>query len=148
MMPRASSVRCSCPWRVKPISPMTHLPCFDFELGDEHRLRELARHRVRSRPSEETATNRQGEAARNLNLALRQSQMDIFDFILIFPVTEASELFHVDGFYGGTGVWYYYFPVAVPPFSLVNSGLPERPGAVQGPKRRSGPWTARTDLES
>ena len=41
--------------------------------------------------------------------------MDIFDFILIFPVAEASELFHVDGFYGGTGVWYYYFPVAVPP---------------------------------
>ena len=57
--------------------------------------------------------------------------MDIFDFILIFPVAEASELFHVDGFCGGPGVW-YYFPVAVSPFSLVNSGLPDRPAAVQG----------------
>ena len=34
------------------------------------------------------------------------------------------------------------------PFTLVNSGLPDRPGAVQGAKRRSGPLTARTDLES
>ena len=36
-----------------------------------------------------------------------------------------------------------------PPFSLINSYPPsDRPGAVQGAKRRSGPLTARTDLES
>ena len=35
-----------------------------------------------------------------------------------------------------------------PPFSLVNSPPSDRPGAVQGAKRRSGPLTARTDLES
>ena len=36
---------------------------FDFELGDKHLLREEVGHRVRSRPSEEGPTNRQGEAA-------------------------------------------------------------------------------------
>ena len=34
-----------------------------------------------ARLSEEIATNRQGEAARNLNRSSPQSQMDIFDFI-------------------------------------------------------------------
>ena len=66
---------------------------FDFELGDEHRLRDPAGHRVRSRLSEEIATNRQGKAARNLNRS-SAIQMDIFDFILLFPMAEASELFH------------------------------------------------------
>ena len=33
-----------------------------------------------------------------------------------------------------------------PPFPLVNSSPSDRPGAVQGAKRRSGPLTARTDL--
>ena len=60
-------VRCSCPWRVNPIIPDDPSTLFDFELGDEHRLRDPAGHRVRSRPSKEIATNRQGEAARNLN---------------------------------------------------------------------------------
>ena len=67
MMSRASLVRYSCPWRVKPIFPMTHRPCLIFELGDEHRLGDPAGHGVRSRPGKEIATNRQGEAARNLN---------------------------------------------------------------------------------
>ena len=40
---------------------------FDFKLSDEHRLRDPAGRRVRSRLSEEITTNRQGEAARNLN---------------------------------------------------------------------------------
>ena len=51
----------------KPYIPDDSSTLFDFELGDEHRLRDPAGHRVRSRLSEEIATNRQGEAARNLN---------------------------------------------------------------------------------
>ena len=62
-------------------------------------------------------------------------------------MAEASELFHETDSTAWPGVW-YYFPVAVPPFSLVNSGLPDRPGTVQGAKRQSGPLTARTYLES
>ena len=55
-----------------PMARKTYIPddpstLFDFELGDEHRLRDPAGHRVRSRLSEEIATNRQGKAARNLN---------------------------------------------------------------------------------
>ena len=42
-------------------------PLFDFELGDEHRRREPAGHKVRPRLSKEIATNRQGKADRNLN---------------------------------------------------------------------------------
>ena len=52
----------------KPYIPDDPSTLFDLELGDEHRrLREPAGHRVRSRLSEEIATNRQGKAARNLN---------------------------------------------------------------------------------
>ena len=56
-----------------PVARKTDIPddpsaLFDFKLGDVHRrLREPAPHGVRSRLSEEIATNRQGEAARNLN---------------------------------------------------------------------------------
>ena len=146
MMSRASLVRCSCPWRVNPIFPMTHLPYLTSSWVTST-VSEIQR---ATGPGPGSA-KRSPRIARGrppaISIALRQSQMDIFDFILIFPVAEASELFHVDGFCGGPGVW-YYFPVAVSPFSLVNSGLPDRPAAVQGAKRRSGPLTARTDLES
>ena len=57
---------------------------FDFELGDEHLLREEVGHRVRSRPSEEGTTKCQGRPPL-ISIALRQSQMDIFDFISFFP---------------------------------------------------------------
>ena len=67
MMSRASLVRYSCPWRVKPIFPMNPSTLFDFELGDEHRLRDPVGHRVRSKTNEERTTNRQGDAAGNLN---------------------------------------------------------------------------------
>ena len=55
-----------------PVARKTYIPddpstLFDFKLGDVHRLRDPAGHRVRSRLSEEIATNRQGEAARNIN---------------------------------------------------------------------------------
>ena len=45
---------------------------FDFELGDKHLLREEVGYRVRGRPP-------------LISIALRQSQMDIFDFISFFP---------------------------------------------------------------
>ena len=55
-----------------PVARKTYIPddpstLFDFELGDEHRLRDPAGHRVRSRPNEEIATNCQRDAASNLN---------------------------------------------------------------------------------
>ena len=46
--------------------------------------------------------------------------MDIFDFIFLFPVAEAAELFLRDRFYGGPGVWYYL------PCSGSERGGPER----------------------
>ena len=49
-----------------------------------------------------------------MSIALRQSQMDIFDFILIFTYGRSLGAILRDGFYGRTGVW-YYFPVTVPP---------------------------------
>ena len=51
----------------KPYIPDDPSTLFDFELGDEHRLRDPAGHRVRSRPNEEIATNCQRDAASNLN---------------------------------------------------------------------------------
>ena len=67
MMSRASLVRCSCPWRVKPIFPMTHLPCLTSSWVTST-VSEIQRATgCRSRLSEEIATNRQGKAARNLN---------------------------------------------------------------------------------
>ena len=139
MMSRASLVRCSCPWRVNPIFPMTHRPC-------------LTSSWVMSTVSEiQRATGcGPGSAKRSprivrgrppaISIALRQSQMDIFDFILLSR----------DRFYQAGGLVLPPLgnsPAAVPPFFLVNSGLPDRPGAVQGAKRHSGPLAARTDLE-
>ena len=66
---------------------------FDFELGDEHRFREEVGHRVRSRPSEEGTTNRQGEAALNLNCSSAIPD-GYLRFHLAFPVAKTSELFH------------------------------------------------------
>ena len=61
--------------------------------------------------------------------------MDIFDFILLFPVAEASELSHVDGFYGGEGVWYF---VAIPPLIRLQK-QPHVPRRKHTAKRNSTP---------
>ena len=50
------------------------------------------------------------------------------------PVAEASELFHETDSTASRG-GLALLPVAVPLFSLVNSDLLDRPGAVQGEKR-------------
>ena len=80
---------------------MIHLPCLIFELGDEHLLREEVGYRVRPGPSEEGTTNRQGEAALDLN---RSSAIPdgYLRFHLALPVAEASELFH-EGAAGADG---------------------------------------------
>ena len=67
MMSRASLVRCSCQVARKTYIPDDPSTLFDFELGGEHRLRDPAGHRVRSRPNVEIATNCQRDAASNLN---------------------------------------------------------------------------------
>ena len=73
-----------------PDDPFTLL---DFELGDEHLLREEVAHRVRSRFSEEGTPNRQGEAALNLN---RSSAIPdgYLRFHLVLPVGEALDPSH------------------------------------------------------
>ena len=122
--------------------PMTHLPCLTSSWVMSTDLRDPA-HRVESRLSEESPRIARGRPPA-ISIALRQSQMDIFDFL---GMAEASELFHEIDSTAGRG--WYYFPVAVPPFSLVNSGLSR--SARSGPGReaaQSGPLTARTDLES
>ena len=66
---------------------------FDFELGDKHLLREEVGHRVRSRPSEEGTTNRQGEAALNLNCSSAIPD-GYLRFHLVLPVGKALEPSH------------------------------------------------------
>ena len=80
MMSRASLVRYSCPERVKPIFPMTHRPCLisswvmstvseiQWATGSGPGPAKSAPRIVRGRPPA-------------ISIALRQSQMDIFDFI-------------------------------------------------------------------
>ena len=51
-----------------------------------------------------------------MSIALRQSQMDIFDFILIFTYGRSLGAILRDGFYGRTGVWYYFPSNGSPPF--------------------------------
>ena len=76
-----------------------------------------------------------------MSIALRQSQMDIFDFISLFSWQKPSELVHEMDSTAGRGSGWCYFPVAVPPFPLALYD-PRSVLAVKGPLRRFAPWTA------
>ena len=97
MMSRASLVRCSCPWRVKLIFPQTHLPC----LTSIWVMSTAVSGNQRPTGCGPGPAKRSPRIVRGsppamsipppaMSIALRQSQMDIFDFILIFTVAEAA----------------------------------------------------------
>ena len=90
MMSRASLVRCSCPWRVKLIFPQTHLPC----LTSIWVMSTAVSGNQRPTGCGPGPAKRSPRIVRGsppamsipppaMSIALRQSQMDIFDFILL-----------------------------------------------------------------
>ena len=102
-MSRASLVRCSCPWRVKPIFPMTHRPCLTSSWVTSTAVSGNQRPTgCGPGPAKRSPRIARGRPPA-MSIALRQSQMDIFDFILISR----------DRFYGGMGVW-RYLPCGTP----------------------------------
>ena len=89
-MSRASLVRCSCPWRVKLIFPQTHLPC----LTSIWVMSTAVSGNQRPTGCGPGPAKRSPRIVRGsppamsipppaMSIALRQSQMDIFDFILL-----------------------------------------------------------------
>ena len=72
-----------------------------------------------------------------ISIALRQSQMDIFDFISRSFRGRSLGAIPRDGFYGGEEVW-YYFLVAVPPLIRLQK-QPHVPRRKHTAKRNSTP---------
>ena len=101
MMSRASLVRCSCPWRVKLIFPQTHLPCLtsiwvmSTAVSGNQRPTGCGPGPAKRSPRiVRGSPPAMSIAPPAMSIALRQSQMDIFDFILIFSWQKPSELVH------------------------------------------------------
>ena len=135
-MSRASLVRYSCPWRVKPIFPMIHRPCLISSWVTSTAVSGNQRPTGCGPGSAKRSPRIVRGRPPAISIALRQSQMDIFDFHLALLGAEASELFHETDSTAGRdpgATSLYLFP------------LSPLPGGFRiGPRRQgsAAPWTA------